>query len=181
MYIYTTGLEVPTLQIVLRAIQALRAPEVASGRRPQLCKGRRKTVLNPGPRVSAHVWTEGASPLLPIFPPPFLLPRKRALSWWLPLSSGTSFPSFFQGPCAIDLAPVPSAFTFPLHWLPSKKHLNGPCLFHLRKTPLQNEHSLIQLSPQEPFIFFSLFSTVKLFSVFVYTTYHYLFPIHSSR
>ena len=46
------GLKVPTLQIVLRAIQSLRAPEVAPGGRPQLCKERRTTVLSSGRCVS---------------------------------------------------------------------------------------------------------------------------------
>ena len=81
------GLGVPTLQIVLRAIQALRAPEVAPGRRPQLCKGRRKTVLNPGPCVSVQVWTERTSPLLPISLLPSYCQGRELSPWWLPLSS----------------------------------------------------------------------------------------------
>ena len=64
-------LEVSALQIVARmAIQALRAPEVAHGMRPQLGKERRKTVPCSGPGVSGDVWTDGASPL----PPCTLLP-----------------------------------------------------------------------------------------------------------
>ena len=137
----------PTLQIVLRAIQALRAPEVAPGRRPQLCKGRRKAVLNPGPCVSVHVWREGASPLLPIA----LLPsycRGRELSpWWLPLSSEPL--SLFSGTLCYRCSLCP--FSLFLSTGSSPKTFKwAPVSFTWEKntTSLKMNTALIQLSPR---------------------------------
>lgn len=115
------------LQIVVRmAIHAFGTPETVPEMRPKLCTERRKTVLLSGTcYVYKFLGRVVLSPgLLVIFTPSYHNRRQvppPGQGQLLTLSSGPLplLPS--QVPCAIDSAPVPSAFSSLV--LP-KKHLN---------------------------------------------------------